>query len=533
MKRRLILIFKSFYKKSVTKLILSFTLISYVGNFVGSVIIFLAEEFVLKKNNISFYWSIEEFSSLTLSATEISKKLLVNVFVQSVGMIIFHLPPAIFLYLFYYKVFYGKVSKIFKGIRMSRINFYIISFYFFIALLPFVSNIGSQHNVVNLLEKFLIFQVIFLSAFLEEFIHRGMILNYLKEMLSVKSAVFISSLIFSLTHVDIFSVNFFNFVIDRLIFGIIVAVIYEISGDFLTVTLLHALNNYMIILSKQNLYFTLFNIPYISLYYLITSIILLYFIEKSKNSDSQITSNDKISNNLLMFFNSSSGKRITSITLLVVMLLRVFFTQNIKNLSTSNQFVNRSNFIQLILVILILLNVHQKIINRALSILKNNSVILKIVLESIIYFMLIIFLSPKFKGILLSLVILDRQKNRYAIGKKATLILTLLIILTVFLVLFWKIIVINKDIQKKLFVLFFFMVIYFFLIGSTRQISLIVVGGWIILYTFFHVFEDKGYELLTYFYYSAMIIIGLDLYKITSIVKQKSNQSCEKQSKNI
>jgi len=495
---------------------LIFTLISYVGSFVGSIIIFLAEEFMLKKNDVSFYWSIQKFASSILSSTEISKKLLINVFFQSVGMIIFHLPTAVFLYLFYHNVLQKEISKILKGIRMSRINFYIMLLYFFIIIVPFITNIDSQHNVVNLFEKVLIFIVIFLSAFLEEFIHRGLIFSYLMEILSTKSAVLISSMIFSLTHVDIFSVNFVNFFVDRIIFGIIAAVIYEISNDILTVALIHSLNNYTIILSRQNLYFTSYNISYTSIYYLAINIILIYFIEKSKGTDLQIFSNDKISNNLKRCFIISHKKEVIFITTFVVTLLLVFLKNSINDFSTFH------HFIQLIFLVLVFLNVNERVIYKILSVLKNNSLFLELFIEAIIYLLLIAFLSPKFKGILLTLVALGHRKNRYTFGRKPTLILTLLIILAVLSILFGKIIVVETDIPQKFMVLFSFILIYFFSINSNRKISLILVGVWIILSMSFNAFGVEDYTL-SYFYYSAMIILSISLYRMISNTEKKDS----------
>lgn len=90
-----------------------------------------------------------------------------------------------------------------------------------------------------------------LAPIAEEVMFRGLIYGYLRKKSGVIMGLFLQGLLFSLLHVNVeaaLSAKLLLLSMDRLLFGIIAGILYEVTGSLYPAMIFHGLTNYLVIL---------------------------------------------------------------------------------------------------------------------------------------------------------------------------------------------------------------------------------------------------------------------------------------------
>lgn len=154
----------------------------------------------------------------------------------------------------------SKEGIVIKGKRINylkNINYKKIAHLYFLNIGLYIGTglclfIGDG-PVVKLPSMMYYISAIILAPIVEELIFRGVILNRLKIKFNITSAIFISSIIFSVLHFDL------N-IIGRLIFGALSAILFFQTGNIINCIILHALNNISVLIFPVLSYYTNFSI---------------------------------------------------------------------------------------------------------------------------------------------------------------------------------------------------------------------------------------------------------------------------------
>lgn len=97
---------------------------------------------------------------------------------------------------------------------------------------------GTGYRLANILS---FFSIVIITPIIEELFFRGLLLTSLSLKLGIWKAIFISSFIFSLFHVDI---------IGSMIFGIVVSIIYLKTKSLLAPVTIHVVNNMLVFIAS-------------------------------------------------------------------------------------------------------------------------------------------------------------------------------------------------------------------------------------------------------------------------------------------
>lgn len=164
-----------------------------------------------------------------------------------------------------------KFIGIWQSIKIKMTDYYIISYVFGMFFLFYTLQANSSHGSYNLLSKLLVFIFLLIGAFAEEITHRVILYNGFKYKYDISYAILITSIFFSISHIDFDPVH----ILSRYFLGITFAVIYELSGSLTTISLLHTLHNFGYLYSKTGWVISTFNF---SPFFISSIPILLYSI---------------------------------------------------------------------------------------------------------------------------------------------------------------------------------------------------------------------------------------------------------------
>lgn len=136
---------------------------------------------------------------------------------------------SIFAYIYYKEKISFKFKKFFNIMAFSYLILTFLIKYYFYSGFKFHSSIFIFESSTN-----------FCVGLFEEAIFRLLIFKSLREILDIKKAVIISSLIFSLWHFDVYGFDLVSY-IGAFTFGIFMAIFYEYSQNILYSVIIHAM----------------------------------------------------------------------------------------------------------------------------------------------------------------------------------------------------------------------------------------------------------------------------------------------------
>lgn len=164
-----------------------------------------------------------------------------------------------------------KFISIWQSIKVKIVDYYVISYVFGMFFIFYTLQASSSHGSYNLASKFLVFIFLFIGAFAEEITHRVILYNGFKYKYDISYAILITSIFFSISHIDLDPIN----ILSRYFLGVTFAVIYELSGSLTTISILHTLHNFGYLYSKTGWVISTFSV---SPFFLSSIPLLLYSI---------------------------------------------------------------------------------------------------------------------------------------------------------------------------------------------------------------------------------------------------------------
>jgi membrane protease YdiL (CAAX protease family) len=106
-------------------------------------------------------------------------------------------------------------------------------------------------NIISLPFSILGFQKFVLAPISEEIFDRGFLYGYLRSKLGISLGITVQSILFTLLHTDYISGAPTFMLFEKFLLGLILGVLYEVSGTLYTSMICHGIFNYLISIAEM------------------------------------------------------------------------------------------------------------------------------------------------------------------------------------------------------------------------------------------------------------------------------------------